>query len=61
MMPKFSISTDDSGDTVWEQKTKDGKLVATGGKGKHTKDDPKLGVRFAKIVAQGAKVTEYDG
>ncbi len=60
MMSNFEICEDDSGNTVWELRTKDGKLVATGGKGKHTKVDPRLGVRFAKIVAHDAKVVECE-
>jgi uncharacterized protein YegP (UPF0339 family) len=59
-MSKFEICTDESGKMIWELKTKNDQVVAKGGEKKQTKVHPKLGVRFAKMVAQDAKVTECE-
>jgi uncharacterized protein YegP (UPF0339 family) len=59
-MSKFEICTDDDGDMVWELRTKNDKVVARGGENMTTKVHPRLGVRFAKMVAKNAKVTECE-
>lgn len=57
-MSKFEICTDDDGDMIWELRTKNNQLVARGGENTQTKVHPRLGVRFAKMVAKEARVTE---
>jgi len=56
-MAKFEICNDESGEMTWELRAKNGQLVASGGEHRKTKVDDVLGVRFAKIIAHDAKVT----
>lgn len=59
-MAKFEVCTDELGDVVWELRANNDQLIAKGGEKKRTKVDPKLGVRFAKMIAKNAQVTECD-
>ena len=56
-MAKFEICNDESGKMTWELRAKNGQLVAYGGENRRTKVDGRLGIRFAKIIAEDAKVT----
>jgi len=57
-MANLELCEDESGDEIWELRANDHQLVATGGKNRRTRVHPNFGVRFAKIIANDAKVTD---